>query len=177
MENDILPHWYVLYVKYQYEKKVALLLKEKNIEVFLPLVKSIRIWSDRKKKICKPLFPSYIFVCVNSKMDFYRALSTEGVVKYVRFGNDYAQIREKEILQIKQLLNLDDISEMDVTTHIPLKDQKMRINYGPLSGLDCKVIKVNKKRKILVKIESIRHCITAFVPNSYLTPKTSFKSI
>ena len=106
-------------------------------------------------------------------MDFYKALSTEGVVKYIRFGNEYAYVRDKEIFLIKQLLNLEAISEIDAATHIPFKGQKMRISYGPLSGLECKVIKVNNKSKVSVKIESIRHSITACVPNLYLTPKLS----
>ena len=173
MENCNLTPWHVLYVKPRREKKVELLLKDKNIDVFLPLVKSISIWSDRKKKIYKPLFTSYIFVRVISKTDLYLARSTEGVIKYVRFGNDYALIREKEILQIKQLLNLEDISEIETSTNLPSKGQKMKINYGQLSGLNCEVIKADKKSRIFVRIESIRHSITAIVPNSYLTPKLS----
>ena len=173
MENYVLPHWFVLYVRYRQEKKVEVLLKDKNIQVFLPLVKSIRIWHDRKKKILKPLFPSYVFVGITSKKDFHNALSTKGVVQYIKFGNEYARVRDKEIFQIKQLLNLEAISEIDAAANFPFKGQKMRISYGPLSGMECKVIRVNKKSKILVKIESIRHSITACVPNMYLTPKIS----
>ena len=47
------PHvknWYVLYVRSRHEKKVHQLLQEKGIESSLPLIKTIRIWSDRKKK-------------------------------------------------------------------------------------------------------------------------------
>lgn len=170
MENSVLSNWHVLYVKPRQEKKVELLLKEKKIDVFLPLIMSINNWSDRKKKVYSPLFPRYIFAEIKSKEDFYTALSSIGVIKYLKFGNDYARVRNTEILQINQLLNLDAISEIEIASYIPFKGQKMKINYGPLSGLHCKVIKVNKKSKILVKIESIRHCITACVPDSFLTP-------
>ena len=170
MENRVLSNWHVLYVKPRQEKKVESILKEKKIDVFLPLIMSIKIWSDRKKKNYSPLFPRYIFAEIKSKVDFYTALSSAGVVKYVKFGNDYARVRGTEILQIKQLLNLDAVSEIKAATNMPFKGQNMKINYGPLSGMDCIVIKVNKKSKILVKIESIRHCITACVPDSFLTP-------
>jgi len=171
MESLTLPHWHVLYVKHRHEKKVEQLLKEKSIEVFLPLIKSIRVWSDRKKKIYIPLFTRYLFVKVLSKKDFYQALSTDGVIKYVKFGSDYAVVRANEIFQIRQLLNLDGASDVKIESNLPIRGQKMKICYGPLNGLDCEVITANNKRKVVVRIESIQHYITAHVPNLYLAPK------
>lgn len=170
MDNCVLSNWHVLYVKPRHERKVELLLKEKKIDTFLPLIMSLNVWSDRKKKVYSPLFPRYIFAEIKTRVDFHIALSTTGVVKYVKFGPDYAKVRSAEILQIKQLLNLEAVSEIEAVTNKPFKGQRMKINYGPLSGLDCEVVKVNKTTKILVRIESIRHCITACVPNSFLTP-------
>ena len=57
--------WYVLYVKSRHERKVDDLLKENQLESFLPLVKTVRKWSDRNKIIQMPLFPSYVFVKIN----------------------------------------------------------------------------------------------------------------
>ena len=171
MEALSLPHWHVLYVKHRHEKKVELLLKEKKINVFLPLIKSVRIWSDRKKKICIPLFSRYLFVQVPSKKDFYNAISTDGVIKYVKFGSDYARVRAKEIFQIKQLLDLEDVSEIKVENNLPSKGQIMKICYGPLNGMDCEVIHVNNKNKVVVRIESIQNYITAYLPSLYLAPK------
>ncbi len=88
MEKFTLSQWHVLYVKPRHEKNVEQSLKDRNIAVFLPLVNSIRIWSDRKKKISSPLFPRYVFAEIKSKVDFYLALSTIGVVNYVRFGKN-----------------------------------------------------------------------------------------
>lgn len=170
METTTLQDWHVLYVKHRYEKKVAERLKEKKIEVFLPLIKSIRIWSDRKKKIYSPLFTRYLFVKVLSRKEFYDAQSTQGVIHYVKCGSDYAVVRTKEILQIKQLLNLEDASHIKIESNLPVQGQKMKICYGPLYGLDCEVIKANNKSKIIVRIESIQHNITAYLPNLYLSP-------
>jgi transcription antitermination factor NusG len=148
---------------------VELLLKEQNIKVFLPMIESIRIWSDRKKKIYKPLFNNYIFVKLNSKCDFDKVQRVEGVIKYVKFGNDYARIRDKEIDQIKQLLSLEAVSDIDVNQKMPVKGQRMRINYAPLGDSECEVIKVNNKFKVYVRIDSIRYNLTACLPCSYLT--------
>lgn len=170
MKNLNLPCWYVLYVRYRHEKKVEKKLNDQQFEVFLPMTRSIRIWSDRKKKILKPLFPCYVFVMIRTKLEFYDALSVDGVVKYLRFGLDYAQVRANEISQIKQLLNLETISDISCIRNLPERGQKMKINYGALKGLNCEVINTKKHSNIFVKIDSIRHIITACVPIQYLTP-------
>jgi hypothetical protein len=51
---------------------------------FLPLHKEIRTWSDRKKQIELPLFPSYIFV-YTSLCERYKSLQVKGIVNYVSF--------------------------------------------------------------------------------------------
>lgn len=170
METNTVSHWHVLYVKHRHEKKVAQILQGKNIEVFLPLIKTIRIWSDRKKKIYSPLFMRYLFVKLITKKDFHYALSTEGVINYVKFGSTYARVRAKEISQIKQLLNMEDASEIKVENNLPSKGQKMKISYGMLHGLDCEVIQVNNKSKVVVRIKSFQYNITALVPSLYLSP-------
>ena len=60
--------WYVIYVRYRQEKRIFRDLQLLNIEAFLPTVTTEVQWSDRKKKIEKPLIPSYIFVNIQSKL-------------------------------------------------------------------------------------------------------------
>ena len=50
-ENISERNWYALYTMPRTEKKVEQRLQQKNIEVYLPLIDSVRIWTDRKKKI------------------------------------------------------------------------------------------------------------------------------
>jgi hypothetical protein len=42
--------WYVMYTRSRAEKKVADMLAEEGVEVYLPMVEELRQWSDRKKK-------------------------------------------------------------------------------------------------------------------------------
>ncbi|MEM8509795.1 MAG: UpxY family transcription antiterminator [Bacteroidota bacterium] len=165
--------WHVLYVKHQHEKKIHALLEEYEFDSFLPTVTTLRQWSDRKKKLIKPLFPSYVFLNVRSKKEFHKALNINGVFKYLRFGEEYATLRNTEIDRIKRFLNLEGISEVATISHIPGKGDLMTINYGPLNGLDCEVIKTNNRNKVFVRIESLRRNITAIVPNHFLTKRFS----
>ncbi|WP_428742647.1 UpxY family transcription antiterminator [Tenacibaculum sp.] len=156
--------WYVLYVKSCWEKKVHESLKEISLESFLPQIKTIRQWSDRKKVIMKPLFPSYVFVYINSSLGFHKALSVNGAFSYIRFGKEYARVPEKEINQIKLLIGDEGIEDMEITEQRPKVGEIKKITNGPLEGLDCEIIKVNNQSKIIVRIESLQQNILVTVP-------------
>src|SRR4051812_43904118 len=97
------PGWYAIYTKPRWEKKVAELLEEKQIENYCPLQKVEKKWSDRKKTILEPLFKSYVFVRITQKGQV-PVLSTDGVVSFITFLGKPAMIRDEEIDIIKQFL-------------------------------------------------------------------------
>ena len=49
-------NWYAVYTLPRWEKKIARLLEEKGYEVYCPLNRVQRQWSDRKKTVLEPLF-------------------------------------------------------------------------------------------------------------------------
>ena len=59
--------WYAVYTNPRAEKQVHKRLIEAGIESFLPLQKTLRQWSDRKKVVEKPLISSYVFVKASFK--------------------------------------------------------------------------------------------------------------
>lgn len=164
--------WYALYVKSRWEKKVYESLKDISLESFLPQIKTIRQWSDRKKTILKPLFPSYVFVNINSSLEFHKALSVNGACEYIRFGKEYARVTEKEINQIKLLIGDKNISDIETNVELPKIGEVKKITYGPLNGLDCEIIKADNHNKIIVRIDSLQQNIMATIP-SYVLSKAS----
>jgi transcriptional antiterminator RfaH len=161
--------WYVLYVKSRCEKKVHNVLKENSLQTFLPQVKTIQQWADRKKIVLKPLFPSYVFVYLNSSNEFYRALSVPGTCCYIRFGKEYPKVTEQEISQIKLLIGEKNITSLETTSQLPKSGEIKKINHGPLNGLHCEVIKADNYEKIIVRIDSLKQNIIATIPNYILS--------
>lgn len=164
--------WYVIYVNPNSEKKVYERLRNISIESFMPEIKIIRKWSDRKKTILKPLFPSYVFVNINSYLEFHKALSVNGACAYIQFGKEYARVTEKEINQIKLLIGDKNISDIETNVELPKIGEVKKITYGPLNGLDCKIIKADNHNKIIVRIDSLQQNIMATIP-SYVLSKIS----
>jgi transcription antitermination factor NusG len=164
--------WYALYVKSRWEKNVYESLKDISLESFLPQIKTVKQWSDRKKTILKPLFPSYVFVNINTSLEFHKALSVNGACAYIRFGKEYARVTEKEINQIKLLIGDKNISDIETNVELPKIGEVKKITYGPLNGLDCEIIKADNHNKIIVRIDSLQQNIMATIP-SYVLSKAS----
>ena len=161
--------WYVMYTRPKNEKRVVNQLKP-HLKTYLPLNKSLRQWSDRKKWIELPLFPSYVFVFINNSMDYHKALNAKGACHYISFGGKAARISEKEIQQIKFFTsnfdNTEVVSDIEVGTTRTIK-------YGPFTGYDCKVINYKGKDSIIVEIESLNRTIVATMTKDFLAKTIS----
>ena len=158
--------WYALYTKSRHEKKTAELLVEKEITTFLPIIKTLRQWSDRKKYVQVPLFNSYIFIEINYK-DRQRVLETDGVVCFVRTGNQPSVVPVNEINAMKAYVN--QASEKNINYEIEA-GHTVRIIRGPMKGLLGEVTKVNGAQKIRIKIEAINQFLNLTVPASLVEP-------
>lgn len=169
MDKLVQPGWHVLYVRSRQEKKVYDLLIEEKLEAFLPLITKIRKWSDRKKKITIPLFSSYVFVHIKSPMDFYKALNVHGACAYIRFNNKYAHVRQEEINRMKILIGSDEVYDITLSSNLPRVGEIKEIKHGPMTGLECEVLRINDQHTIKVRIESLKQDITAVVPSYYFS--------
>jgi len=164
---NFMKGWYVIYTKSRYEKKTAQILTEQNFKVYLPLNKTISQWSDRKKKVEKPLFSSYVFIYLETIKDYLRALAIEGVVIFIKFGNRLVRVLDEEIDRIRVFLN--EFSDVELRNSLDIKvGEKRRITSGPFENYDCEIIKIDNKKKICVRIESLKYSILAEMHSYHL---------
>lgn len=96
--------WYVVYTKNQHERKVSEDTLRWNVVSYLPMIKSVRYWSDRKKSIDVPLFPNYVFLKISCK-EYIKVLEHPSVVSFIRSGKDLSVISEKILNSIKTIVN------------------------------------------------------------------------
>src|SRR5438309_7600393 len=86
--------WYALQLRTRFEKVVAMHLRGKGYEEYLPTFKSRRQWSDRVKEIELPLFPGYIF-CKLDATNRLPVLVIPGVISVVSFGGSPMAVPER----------------------------------------------------------------------------------
>lgn len=157
--------WYAAYTKPRNEKKVYSRLAERGIDVFLPLQKKIKQWSDRKKLVEEPLFRSYIFVRIGQK-DYYSVLNTAGIVRYVTFGGKAAPIPDRQIEQVKQLLVQDvEIEPIDETLEL---GTMVEVKFGGLMGIVGELVDHAGKKKVIIRIDHVSHSLLVTLPTGYI---------
>jgi transcriptional antiterminator RfaH len=111
-------NWLVLYTKPRNEVKVAERLAAAGINVYCPMLTTLKQWSDRKKKVSSPLFTSYVFVQVTDSQRS-SVFDIPGVVRYLFWLGKPAVVREEEIATIKELLDDTIYQEVRVAALTP----------------------------------------------------------
>lgn len=163
--KQILPKWYAVYTNPRAEKQVNTRLEEIDVESFLPMQKTIRQWSDRKKIVEKPLLSSYVFVKVVPK-EFPKVYKTPGVVKFVSFEGQPVAIPQNQIDNLKLLVNSD--ADIEVTTEPMAKGDNVRVMSGSLTGLTGELISFGGKKKVVVRIDRLDQNIIVTIPVTFL---------
>ena len=156
------PQWYAIYVNSRAEKKVEAELTAKGVEAFLPLKKTLRKWSDRKKWVDLPLIPGYCFVKI-ALQDNLRVLQTTHVVGFVRFEGRPARIQDKQIEFLKRMLKQSDY-DWEITHEEFIPGQTVEIIAGPFIGLEAELISIKGKKRVGVRIEQISNTLFVDIP-------------
>lgn len=161
--------WYALYTASRQEKIAGRLLSEKGIECYLPLVKTMRQWSDRKKMVEFPLLNGYLFVRIHPS-EKELVLQTRGIVRFVRCEGKDAVVRENEIEGLKQLVELGYHLEAQGIRRQYKEGEKVKITSGALKNIEGYVIENKGERFIDILLESIGQSIRVKLPQELLLP-------
>ena len=144
-------NWYVLYTKSRCEKAVVSKLAVAGIEVYCPLLKRKKLWSDRWKWVEEPLFRSYCFVQLEDK-DRDSIFTVPGVIRYVYYCGKPAIIREKEMDLLKiWLMQYDHDSIQSEKLNI---SDRIKIRSGALMDKEAEVLE-NKGNYALLFLEEL----------------------
>jgi len=165
-KNEENTNWYAIFTKPRSEKKVYQRMLDHDIEVFLPMVKTVRQWSDRKKIIEVPLISSYVFVNMPEK-DLYVTLPIQGTVNVLKHLGKPAKIRSVEIENLRILTGTAENQEVSSCVNVYSGDDVEVIN-GPFMGLIATCIREGQNHRVVVKIDSLGSCFNVNIPLSFL---------
>ena len=147
-------NWLVAHTKPRREKKLAEYSLRKEINYFLPLKDSTRIYQNRKIVFTKPLFPGYIFVKCSreEKQDLTRSGHIAGFLKVIDekgFLHDLKQIFAGKI----KGGNLEKTDYYESGTRV-------EIISGPFTGLTGVVEDQNNVTEVKLQINLLRQAVS-----------------
>ena len=147
--------WFVIYTKPHQELKVSEKLSAIGITNYCPTITLLKQYSDRKKKVKKPLLSSYVMVyLIESERN--QVFSLAGVVRYLFYLGKPAIVSSYEISMMQDHLN-GLYNDIKVTTL--LVGQTFKIQEGPFSGIFGKVVETGNT-KVKLQLASLGVCIT-----------------
>lgn len=148
-------NWFALRVKPHHERVVAENLRQNGLEVFLPLCRGRRRWSDRIQEVRLCLFPGYVF-CRFTYADRLLVLGLPGVYSMVGFGGKPVPVEDWEIQSISAL----------VESPLPLGPwpylrvgERARILNGPLEGLEGILIREKGIWRVVVSVDVLQRSV------------------
>lgn len=149
-------NWYVFYTAPRAEKVIQKELILRGYEVFLPIIKTMRIWKNRQRKIVEQvLFESYIFVNTEEKY-LHKICQTPKIVTFIQCGGKPSKINIKCIEGIKQMLNLhQEISVEPIFT----EGEEVQIISGPLTGYEGILVKQKSKTRFGIQLKEINQTV------------------
>jgi len=164
-DKELETKWYAVYTRPRFEKQVLKGLLDQGIEGYLPLIKTMRQWSDRKKMVEIPLFSSYVFVHID-RSSYDQVLQTFGVVKYITFEGKAATIPANQIDNLKIIV--DSNEKVETTWETRHKGDQVMVTAGSLKGLRGELITEGDRKKVLVRIQGIDQNLTIEVHSSLI---------
>ena len=138
--------WFVVYTKPQQELKVAGQLSAMGITNYCPTITLVKQYSDRKKKVTKPLLSSYVMVELEDK-ERNKVFACNGIVRFLFFLGKPAVVPASDITLMQDHLN-GVYNDSKVTT-LSVGDSHT-ITQGPFSGVSGRVVETDKTK---VKLE------------------------
>ena len=158
--------WYAVRLRPRSEKMVALHLRDKGYEEYLPLYRSRRRWSDRTKEIELPLFPGYIFCKfdVNNRLPI---LVIPGVISITGCGKNPLAIPEHELSAVQRI----------VTSTVPYgpwpsmrAGQPVRVRCGPLEGLEGRILEIRNSYHLVISVTMLSRSVSVLIDRNDVVP-------
>ncbi len=152
LSNTNLRKWYPVCTLPRAEKKAYQALDNKGLQVYLPLHRQQKQWSDRKKWVEEPLIKSYLFVHIN-ELEKTEVLMTKGISRFIYFSGTIATMPDRQIEDLKLLLA--STADLEVTQEDLQAGEKIIIKAGALKGLQGEIISYKSQKQLAVRLENL----------------------
>jgi len=161
-------NWYAVRVKPNCERVAASSLSGKGFDHCLPVHSLEKRWSDRNKRIERPLFPGYVF-CRFGAGQRGAVLTTPGVMHVVCFGGIPAPLDPADIEAVRAVAT----SGLAVEPWPYLENgQRVWIEKGPISGVGGVVMDSKSGRRLIVSVTLLRRSVAVEVDADWVRPLT-----
>ena len=150
-------HWYAVYTRCNFEKKVASELAGRRIESYVALVEQVHQWKDRKKVVETPVFPGYVFArFADEPRSRLNVLQAQGVVRILGNGGGIEPVPDFEVEAIQRLLKAD----VAFFAHPFLREGAwVRVKRGALKGVEGLLVRMKSRTRLVLSVALLSQAV------------------
>lgn len=163
--HDTEPRWFAVYTNYKREKLVEKMLKQKQIECYLPIQKVTRRYVRKVRVLELPLISCYIFVKIVKK-EYVPVLETEYVLKFTKIAQNLLSIPESEMETMKRVVG--EGVEVSIEPTAMQEGDEVEITSGNLTGLKGKLVSIEGKKQMVIELDQMGYSLRMNIDASLL---------
>ena len=152
--------WNIFHTKSRCEKKLANIAYKNNIEYYLPLVDSYRVYESKKAHFLKVLISGYFFT--KCTLDEKNTLIKTG------YTSNSLVVRNQEELvsDLKKIMNIRNINLPMEEAQFLFEGYLVEIIDGPLIGLIGLIKNIENPEKFIVQVNVIKKAVSITLSNN-----------
>lgn len=174
-DNPEQKYWYALKVFFNKVFEIEKMLKEEDVESYIPCETVTIETNGRKRSVRKPIIPSLMFffstedfaVSLQRKLFSRAILYTKQATQYTKVP---AAIPEKEMQMFILVTSAGDRGmEFFSDDFLNYKvGQKVRITGGVFKGAEGYIKRIKHNRRLTVTLQGICMVVTSFIPPCFI---------
>ena len=161
--------WFVAKTRANQERAIKERAAAMNIETYLPIRIEVSQRRDRRKKVEVVVIPNTLFIYTDKNTALSLPNHHGFLIKYMidYMTRTLLVVPERQMQNFMFLMDLSDESVQVNNNLLFEKGDKIRVIKGPFAGIEGELIRLEGKKKVLVRLENIIACYME-VPGSYL---------
>jgi transcription antitermination factor NusG len=144
---------------YRCEQRIAQALTTKGFRTYLPILREIHQWKDRRKVVDVPAFGGYLFVNYEPSLrNRVKILETGGIVRLLGGNHTPIQVSDSEIEAVRRTITSGvECDRCDALTPGTL----VVVTQGPLAGIQGRLARIKSGLRLVITISSFSQAISA----------------
>ena len=162
-------HWYVAKTRSFATMKVKEMLEKHDIEIFLPLRKTMSERNGKKVMVVRPLALNLVFLHTDHKTALSLVNDYSIPMSYMidTMTNGLLVVPDKQMKDFKFLLNFTD-EAVQISNQNLRRGDRVRVVQGEFAGIEGELVRIKGHKRVVVRLEGLFSLATTYIPGAYL---------
>ena len=176
VKRIIVKKWHAIRVTYGRELKFQTLLNESGYETFVPMTVKAFERDGKKERKTVPAVSNLCFVRADqqSLYDFFKSMGEASPARFIwdKATRNPITIPDKameDFILVSRTM-LDDVIYLNEVNSKLREGQKVKVIDGPFKGVEGKVVRIRKSRRVVIELPGMLAIATTFIPKEFVEP-------